>query len=96
MMENGFIPGFQTVTRLSQMRNATGSCIKYIFIENEDFDYTAIKYINLLNDNFLLFLVLNKIESTLQPTISIVNYEKLSLNSQLDNYFIDARPKYCY
>lgn len=78
LMENEFRPGFQTITRPSQQDSRLGSCIDNIFIKSESFESLAIKYENLFNDHYPLFLQIDKINGQ-KPVYSqqFLNYQKL-------------------
>lgn len=76
-LENGYIPAFQTITRPSANGTDEGSCIDNIFIKSEHFNTTAVKYANLFNDHYPLFLTLEKFAIELPGTNNHINYSNL-------------------
>lgn len=77
-LEQGFIPGFQTITRPSDENCNHGSCIDNIFIKTNSIDTKSIKLATLFNDHYPLFLTINKLKYNLNKKISKpINYNKL-------------------
>lgn len=79
LLDKGFIPSFQSITRPSVLNPNEGSCIDNVFIKTNFIENNAFKYANLFNDHYPLFLSI-KIMSTVRDTQKFVpiNYNRLN------------------
>lgn len=80
LLEKGFYPGFQTITRPSTDDHNKGSCIDNIFIKTSSIKTKTFKLSTLFNDHYPLFISLQKINKTSvnNKTFIPVDYTKLS------------------
>lgn len=86
-LENGFLPGFQTITRPSIDDCTKGTCIDNIYIKTDSIHTKSIKLENLLNDHYPLILQIGKLRSTKADNNAyLLNYSKLGKVAAHENW----------
>ena len=79
-LESGFLPYFNKVTKPNVLDHSRGTCIDNIFVKTNLTNIKSIKYMNMLPDQFLLFLAMkiekNKISDN-SGYCTKINYNKL-------------------
>lgn len=79
LLEKGYIPGFQSITRPSISNPMEGTCIDNMFIKLSSLNYTSIKYEYLFTDHYPLFLCIDRIENKTSDSETVfTDYKKLN------------------
>lgn len=79
-LEQGFVPGFLTITRPSEQNCNEGTCIDNIFIKTSSLITKTFKLSVLFNDHYPLFITINKIKNNdnNKKQFKFINYIKLA------------------
>ena len=84
-LDKGYVPGFINITR-PPTANCKGSCIDNVFIKTVELNIETYKLINSLTDYYLLFITINKIETSAKKPTKILNYSKLRNSASHKNW----------
>lgn len=86
-LENGFSPGFQTITRPSMEDSSKGTCIDNMYIKTDSIRTKSIKLANLFNDHYPLLLQIDELSiSKVDNNFVSINYSKLEKVALSENW----------